>query len=92
MYGNYRKKGEKEMKYRIKVEVMQDGNSIYYPMLKRYWWSPWEYIIGYNKTTLCIQGDWQGHRSEQDANHRINAYKKNTVDRVYYIQCKEKNV
>ena len=64
------------MKYKIKVEVMQDGSSRYYPMVKKHWWSLWEYIIGYNKTALFIEGDWQGHHKVWDAKHLIEAYKK----------------
>lgn len=68
---------------------MQNSDSIFYPMLKRYWWSPWEYIIGYNKTAFFIEGDWQGQHKVCDAKHLIEAYKKHTLDHVYYIPYKE---
>lgn len=77
------------MKYKIIVEVRQNGDSYFAPMLKKYWWTPWKHIIGYNRTTFFIKGDWQLCRTEHEARHLINAYKAQTVDHTYEIPYKE---
>ena len=32
------------MKYKIKVDVMRDCKSRYYPLVKKHWWCLWENI------------------------------------------------
>lgn len=75
------------MKYKIKVEVMQDGSSRYYPMVKKHWWSLWKYIdcclrIGFYSNGL--------HASiKETAEFRIEAYKQLVVDHTYEIPYKK---
>lgn len=77
------------MKYKIKVEVMQDGNSCYYPILKRYWWKPWEYILNYRDTSFFKPTHLSPLVSQHDAEHLIKAFRGKTIDHIYEIPYKE---
>lgn len=82
------------MKYKIKVEVMQDGKSRYYPMVKKHWWSRWEYIDGhitYNDITSVFS--LRNKETAQDAILEYIQYKmKVTRDHVYEIPYKEEEL
>lgn len=75
------------MKYKTKVEVMQDGSSRYYPMVKKHWWSCWKYITNSLKTTLrkplyfCY--------SYENAKYIINQFQEDKLDHTYEIPYKE---
>lgn len=75
------------MKYKIKVEVMQDGSSRYYPMVKKHWWSLWKYIdpscrISFNGNGLYVS-------TKEIAELRIKVYKGSIVGHTYEIPYKE---
>lgn len=90
------------MKYKIKVEVKGNGDSVFYPMVKRYWWSPWMYMgyVHYRPITADIydidltlfKEDYLGFYCIDAAKERINEYHKclleKTVDRTYEIPYK----
>lgn len=76
------------MKYKIKVEVMQDGISRYYPMVKEHWWSVWKYIDCAGHT--CFNGDGLYVQMKDVAEFRIKAYKGSVLDHTYEIPYKEK--
>ncbi|MDO4803080.1 MAG: hypothetical protein Q4A15_13015 [Prevotellaceae bacterium] len=75
------------MKYKIKVEVMQDGSSRYYPMVKKHWWSCWKYIAFSGR--ISFYGDKLYVLTTEDAELRIKKYKELTIDHIYYIPYKE---
>lgn len=80
------------MKYKIKVEVMQDGSSRYYPMVKKHWWSCWKYIHSQH-TVLSNKEDVWSYPNIEPANIKIKeyneAYLKTTIDHTYEIPYKE---
>lgn len=80
------------MKYKIKVEVMQDGSSRYYPMVKKHWWSIWKYICGTHNTTMLKEQSYSSINAEY-AKERIKSYQDYyascTSDHTYEIPYKE---
>lgn len=68
-------------KYKIKVHVMQDGKSRYYPMVKKHWWCLWENIVKYDPYIWCV--------SKEDAERRITVFKASQIDHTYDIPYKE---
>lgn len=75
------------MKYKIKVEVMQDGSSRYYPMVKKHWWSLWKYIDCSFRTSFYSNGLYVSTKGI--AEFRIKAYKELMVEHLYEIPYKE---
>lgn len=75
------------MKYKIKVEVMQDGSSRYYPMVKKNWWSVWKYIDCSGR--ISFNGDELYVATKGIAELRIKAYKSLIIDHTYEIPYKE---
>lgn len=75
------------MKYKVKVEVMQDGNSRYYPMVKKHWWSVWEYIDRFG----CTHFDGYGmyYAKKGIAELCIKMHKGLIIDHTYEIPYKE---
>ncbi len=64
------------MTFKIKKITYDDGKVEYYPMIKKRFWSKWDYLylspIGFKLPTSL---KWIGWRSKADANTVINKYK-----------------
>lgn len=71
------------MKYKIKVEVMQDGSSRYYPMVKKHWWSRWENV----NSVFPYFSTMQTAKNEIRTFHQ--AYLRTNIDHTYVIPYKE---
>lgn len=80
------------MKYKIKVVVMLDGSSRYYPMAKKHWWSLWKYINGARTTTMLKKKSYPSRHVEL-AKERIKIYQdyylSTKIDHTYEIPYKE---
>lgn len=69
------------MKYKIKVDVMQDCKSRYYPLVKKHWWSFWENIAKHNP--------YPWYDSREEAERRITSFIASQIDHTYEILYKE---
>ena len=73
------------MKYKIKVEVKNDGSCKYYPMIKKHWWSRWR--------LLCIASKkWECHEYFTDleaARRVIRNFDSHQLNHIYDIPYKE---
>lgn len=69
------------MKYKIKVDVMQNSRSRYYPMVKKHWLCFWENIAKHDTYPWCD--------SREDAERRINTFIASQIYHTYEIPYKE---
>ena len=69
------------MNYKIKVDVMQNCKSRYYPLVKKHWWCRWENIAKDDPYPWCD--------SKEDAERRINTIIASQITHTYEIPYKE---
>lgn len=74
------------MKFKIKVEVMWDGSSHFFPMFKKNWWTPWRYIILRERSYSIYYGSKEA--AEDVISTFLKRLQSGTVDHSYDIIIK----
>lgn len=69
---------------------MQDGSSIYYPMVKMHWWSPYKLLHSYQD---CVPKCFYNIKHAKKAIKNFHEEKlENMLDHIYYIPYKEEEL